>query len=89
MKGSKEFFEELQEGQVYVNVFMLKEHYLGIDHELRELMVENEFRQHNDKFKDDEAHKKLRIKISNAKKELRNYEYDRNHKHQYNEGEDK
>lgn len=80
MKGSKEFFEELREGESYLNCFMTRDVYSGIDHELRELMVVNEVRQHNEKFKDDPIHKDLVKKYSQAKAELRDYEFKINHK---------
>ena len=80
MKGSKEFFEELQEGQEWCNCFMTKEVYNGIDFELKEQIVLNSVRQHNDMFKDDEHHKKLIAKKRKANKELMDYEFKINHK---------
>ena len=80
MINSKQFFEELREGDEYMSLLATKEVYSGIDLELRERMVVNTVRQKNSKFKDDDNHKKLAINVSKAKKELRNYEYDQNHK---------
>ena len=80
MLGAKEFFEELRDGDEYLSLLTTKEVYNGIDLELRERMVVNTVRQKNSKFQDDDNHKKLVINVSKAKKELRNYEYDQNHK---------
>ena len=80
MKGAKEFFGELREGDEYMNCFMTKEVYSGIELELRERIGVNEVRQKNDLFKDDPTHQELVKKVSKAKRELRDYEYDLNHK---------
>jgi len=80
MKSSKDFFMELREGEEYLNCFMTKEVYNGIDFELRQLMTDPEIRQKNSSFKNDETHKKLIGNVNKAKRELRNYEYDINHK---------
>jgi len=80
MKSAKEFFEELREGDEYLSLLSTKEVYNGIDFELRERMVVNTVRQKNSSFANDENHKKLILKVSKAKKELRNYEFEQNHK---------
>lgn len=79
MKSNKEFFEELREGDEYLNVFMTKEVYNGIDLELRQLMTDPEIRQKSEVFKNDEQHKALTKEYSRAKKELRNYEFKKIH----------
>ena len=80
MKGSKEFFEQLREGDEYLTLLTTKEVYSGIELELRNRMVVNTVRQKNNSFKDDDNHKELVKNLSKAKKELRNYEYSQNHK---------
>lgn len=74
------FQESLNEGDEYVNCTMATSTFNGIDFELRELMYQSDIRQKNSKFKDDEVHKVLVKKVSKAKKELRNYEFNKNHK---------
>lgn len=80
MITSKQFFEELREGDEYLNCMMKKEVYNGIDFELRERIVINTVRQKNSQFKDDEVHKELLKNKSKADKELRDYEFEKNHK---------
>lgn len=80
MISNKDFFEQLQEGQEYLNCFMTKEVYNGIDFELRQLMTDPEIRQKNKAFVSDETHKELVKRVTKAKKDLMNYEYDINHK---------
>jgi hypothetical protein len=59
---------------------MTKEIYNGIDFELKEQIVLNEVRQKNKELEQDENYINLVKKVSKAKKELRNYEFDKNHK---------
>ena len=80
MITSKQFFEELREGDEYLNCMMKKEVYNGIDFELRERIVVNTVRQKNSQLKDDEVHKELLKNKSKADKELRDYEFEKNHK---------
>jgi hypothetical protein len=80
MKTSKEFFEELREGDEYLSCMMTKEVYNGIDLENRERIVVNTVRQKNSKFKNDEVHKALVKKVTKVNKELRDYEFENNHK---------
>ena len=80
MKSSKEFFEELREGDEYLSCMMTKEVYSGIDLENRERIVITKVRQKNSKFKEDEYHKELLKKKSKIDKELRDYEFNINHK---------
>jgi len=80
MKGSKEFFEELRHNEEWCNCFMTKEIYNGIYFELKEQIVLNEVRQKNKELEQDENYINLVKKVSKAKKELRNYEFDKNHK---------
>lgn len=79
MKGSKEFFMELREGEEYLSCLMTLEVYNGIDHELREKFGTDVIRQHSDRFKDDPVHKELVRKRAKINKEIINYEYDKNH----------
>jgi len=80
MKTSKQFFEELREGDEYLSCMMTKEVYNGIDLENRERIVVNTVRQKNSKFKNDEVHKALVKKVTKVNKELRDYEFENNHK---------
>ena len=59
---------------------MAKEIYNGIDFDLKEQIVLNEVRQKNKELEEDENNINLVKKVSKAKKELRNYEFDKNHK---------
>jgi len=79
MKGSKEFFEELRNGQEWLSCLMTKECYSGLEFEARERIAVTSVRQKNDLFTEDEEHKDLVKKVAKAKKELRNYEFDKNH----------
>lgn len=80
MISNKDFFEQLREGDEYLNCFMTKEVYNGIDFELRQLMTDPIIRQKNKDFDNDENHKKLMIEKSKIDTKIRNYEYDLNHK---------
>jgi len=80
MITSKDFFQQLREGDEYLNCFMTKEVYSGIDHELRERISVNEVRKKNKDFETDDTHKQLIKDLSKAKKALINYEYDKNYK---------
>lgn len=80
MMSSKEFFEELREGDEYLSCMMTKEVYSGIDLENRERIVITTVRQKNSNFKYDEYHKELLKKKSKIDKELRDYEFNINHK---------
>ncbi len=77
---AKEFFGCLKEGEEYVSVLMTKETYNKMNKSVKESIVITSIRQLNTSFKDDENHKKLVSKVSKAKKELRNYEYDINNR---------
>ncbi len=80
MVTSKDFFNELREGDEYLNCFMTKEVYGGIDMELRELISVNEVRKKNRDFENDETHRKLVRDLSKAKSELIKYEFNINYK---------
>lgn len=80
MITSQQFFEELREGDEYLSCFMTKEVYSGIELENRERIVVNTVRLKTSKFKDDETHKKLTKASYKASKELRDYEFNQNHK---------
>lgn len=75
MLTSQKFFEDLREGDEYLNCFMTKEVYSGIELENRERICVNTVRKTNDKFKTDETHRSLSKNVSKAKKELLDYEY--------------
>lgn len=79
MKGSKEFFQELQEGQEYYNCLMTSEVYNGITHELRELICVSSIRQKNSQFENDEQHQELVRQMSKARAKLQEYEFKTNH----------
>jgi len=59
MKGSKEFFEELRNGQEWLSCLMTKECYSGLEFEARERIAVTSVRQKNDLFTEDEEHKDL------------------------------
>jgi hypothetical protein len=80
MISNKDFFEQLQEGQEYLNCSMTKEVYNGIDFELRQLMTDPVIYKKNNDFENDETHKKLMIEKSKINKKIMNYEYDVNQK---------
>ena len=80
MLSNKQFFEQLREGDEYLNCFMTKEVYSGIDFELRERIAVSEVRQKNNSFENDETHKALMKDMAKLKTKIINYEYDLNHK---------
>jgi hypothetical protein len=80
MLSNKQFFEQLREGDEYLNCFMTKEVYSGIDFELRERIAVSEVRQKNNSFENDETHKALMRDMAKLKTKIINYEYDLNHK---------
>jgi hypothetical protein len=75
MKGAKQFFEELREGEEYLSLMASREVYFGIDHELREQMYCSTIRQKNSNFKEDANHQQLVKNVSKAKNALTDYEY--------------
>jgi len=80
MISNKDFFEQLREGDEYLNCSMTKEVYNGIDFELRQLMTDPVIYKKNNDFEHDETHKKLMIEKSKLNKKIMNYEYDINQK---------
>jgi len=80
MITSQQFFEELKEGDEYMSCTMTKEVYSGIELENRERIVVNTVKQKNSSFKDNETHKELVKKLGKASKELRDFEFNLNHK---------
>lgn len=76
---TEQFFGSLEDGQQYLSCFTTEEFYNLIPREVQEQMLVNEIRQENKDFKDDPMHKALNKKYRDAKKQLRNYEYDVNH----------
>ena len=79
MKGSKEFFEELMDGEEYAVVMTRMALYHEIDDHIKQqstLTVRVKSCQYNE----DEKHCKLVKAISSAKKKLRDYEYELNNK---------
>ena len=79
MISSKDFFEQLREGQEYTSCLMTMSTYNGIDHELKQLMYQGDIRQKNLKFKDDEILQQLKKVAYKASKAVKNREYDINH----------
>jgi len=79
MLSNKQFFEQLEDGQEYLNCFMTKETHAKINPELRTLIAVNEVRQKNRSFEKDETHKELLKKSLKAKKDLTDYEFNKNH----------
>ena len=75
----KKFDDSLNHGDEYTALVMKIDSYNGIDFEMDELIYRSTIRQYNKNFKNDEVHKALVKKVSKAKKELRNYEFDKNH----------
>ncbi len=80
MITSQQFFQDLREGDEYLNCFMTKEVYSGIELENRQRICVNTVRKANDQFKNDETHKNLSKSLSKAKKELLDYEFKLNNK---------
>ena len=74
----QEFFASLNDGEEYFSLLCDKDTYIEIPQELMTYIVVNSIRQKNESFKDDEAHKELVKKLRKAKKELQDYEYDKN-----------
>ena len=77
---TNEFFAQLQDGDEWMNCFMHKSQMQYIPESVQMCMCINEVRQQNAKFEGDEVHKELIKDISKAKRALRNYEYNVNHK---------
>ena len=77
---SKEFFNSLQDGEEYLNVFMTKDTYSVINEELRPLMVLNQVRQKNSSFVNDDNHKELLKNKLKADKAIIDYEFNTNNK---------
>ena len=76
---SREFFEGVDDGQQYLSCFTTEEVYAKIPREVQREMVINEIRQTNNLFKDDEMHKDLKRKYNASKRDLRDYEFTKNH----------
>lgn len=76
---TNEFFDQLQDGDEWMNCFFHKQQMQYIPESVQMYMCINEIRQQNDKFDGDEVHKELVKDISKAKRALRNYEYNINH----------
>lgn len=79
MKRSKEFFQELQEGQEYYNCLMTKQVYNGISHVLREQIAISSIRQKNGVFENDNTHKELVKQVRKSRAKLDEYEFKKNH----------
>jgi len=75
---SNQFFEQLNEGEEYLSLLCTKDIYSLIPMDLTKEIVINNIRKKNESFKEDEQHKELVKKLRKAKKELQNYEYDKN-----------
>ena len=75
MKGAKEFFEELQEGDEYAVVLMRKEQLLQLEYE------EYYFKIHQKaNFESDEVYLQLKAEHNRAKARLEEYEFKKIHK---------
>ena len=74
MKGSKEFFEELMDGEEYAVVMTRLQTYHQIDDHIKEQSTLT-VRVKSCQYDEDEKHCKLVKAISKAKKHLRDYEF--------------
>ena len=79
MKGSKEFFEELMDGEEYAVVMTRLQTYHQIDDHIKEQSTLT-VRVNNCKYDQDEKHCQLVKAITKAKKQLRDYEFEINNK---------
>ncbi len=79
MKGSKEFFEELMEGEEYAVVMARMAIYHEIDDHIKQQSTLT-VRVNSCQYDEDEKHCKLVKAISKAKKQLRDYEFSINNK---------
>lgn len=73
-----EFFGQLEEGDEYLSLLCTKQTYARIEPLLTGQMVISSVRQKNESFKDDEQHKELVKLLRKAKKQLQNYEFEKN-----------
>ena len=76
MIGSKDFFEELMDGEEYAVVMMRMDAY----HEMHESLKERAtltIRQVDNSLRNDEVHLHLVKQVSKAKRALSNYEFDK------------
>jgi hypothetical protein len=76
----RDFYNDLSNGEEYITCMMNINTFNGLDFEAQQLMYQSEIRQKNDKFKDDDVHKEYVKRISKAKKDLRDYEFNINNK---------
>lgn len=70
-----EFFDKLKDGEEYLSLLCTKEAFSKIN---SEGMVINSVRQKNESFKEDIEHKGFIKALRKAKKDLQNYEYEKN-----------
>jgi len=75
---SNEFFSQLKDGEEYLSLLCTKKTYAKMPNELIAELVINSVRQKKESFKDDEQHERLIKNLRKAKKELQNYEYNKN-----------
>tara|TARA_R110002051_G_scaffold260612_1_gene320394 strand:- start:1853 stop:2101 length:249 start_codon:yes stop_codon:yes gene_type:complete len=76
----KDFKNSLRDSEEYTTLIIPMNAYNGLNFEMDELIYQGDIRQHNSKFESDETHKELVKRSSEAKKQLRNYEFKLNHK---------
>tara|TARA_R110000823_G_C15587351_1_gene463826 strand:+ start:138 stop:389 length:252 start_codon:yes stop_codon:yes gene_type:complete len=79
IKGSKEFYEELQEGDEYAIVTMMVNDYHSLPDNIKGKSTVKVL-QKSCLFDQDEIHCQLVKEISKANKKLRDYEYNKNNK---------
>jgi|TARA_Y100000310_G_C20602106_1_gene773583 hypothetical protein len=80
MIDSRSFFDNLQEGEDYVSLLLTKDVFNQIPKNIMDKVSVSSIRQKNSSFKNDPSHKAILSKISKAKKELREYEFNINNK---------
>lgn len=73
-----EFFNLLINGKSYLTLLCTEEVYKKIPDDLKDKLVISSIRQKNESFKDDLVHKGFVKNLRKAKKELSDYEYNKN-----------
>tara|TARA_R100001244_G_scaffold131405_1_gene104614 strand:+ start:186 stop:425 length:240 start_codon:yes stop_codon:yes gene_type:complete len=73
-----EFFDQLEEGEEYLSLLCTKQTYACINPLVTGQLVISSVRQKNESFREDEQHKLFIKALRKAKKDLQNYEYNKN-----------
>lgn len=73
-----EFFDLIDNGKSYLTLLCTEETYKEIPEDLRSKLVISSIRQKNESFKDDPVHKGFVKNLRKAKKDLSDYEYNKN-----------